>query len=84
MTLATKTFLAISFAGFIVGSTMDFGGFRVSPMLTAILPVGVTFLGAFLISLILEKEVARFDEEQRQKLAVARQRLVGTKLDKDL
>jgi hypothetical protein len=50
---------------------VDVGGIEVNPMLTVILPVGVIFFGVFLISLILEKEIATFDEEQRQRLAFA-------------
>jgi hypothetical protein len=84
MTTATKTCLAISVAGFIAGSIMDFCSFQVNPMFTAILPVGAIFLGMFLISLILEKEVAQFDAEQTQKLALARQPLIAKKTDNDL
>jgi hypothetical protein len=85
MTTATRTFFAISLAGFVGGSVVDFGGFEVNPMLTAILPVGAIFFGMFLISLILEKEIAKFDEEQAQRLALARQHLtVEKKPDKNL
>jgi len=73
MTTATKTFLGISAAGFIVGAIVDFGGFTVNPMWTVALPVGAIFLGVFLISLIMEKEVARYDDELAKKIALARQ-----------
>jgi len=74
MTIATKTFLAVSVIGFVAGSVIDFGGFEVNPMFTAILPLGAIFLGMFLISLILEKEVALFDKEEELKLAFVRER----------
>jgi len=83
MTTATKTFCAISIAGFAAGSIANFGGFEVNPMLTAVLPTGAIFLGVFLISLILEKEVARFDEEQARRLALARQYSAAAKTDSD-
>jgi hypothetical protein len=73
MTIATKIFLGISITGFVVGSVIDFGGLEVNPMLTAVLPVGAIFLGVFLISLVLEKEVALFDKEQALKLALVRE-----------
>ncbi|HXF10706.1 MAG TPA: hypothetical protein VN625_07980 [Desulfuromonadaceae bacterium] len=67
MTTATKIFLAVSVAGFAVGSVVDFCLAGVNPMFTATLPVGAIFLGLFLISLILEKEVALYDAEHAQK-----------------
>lgn len=84
MTTTTKTCVAISAAGFIAGSITDFGGLQMNPMFTAILPVGAIFFGAFLISLILEKEMAMFDAEQAQKFALARQCLAAKKPDNDL
>lgn len=77
MTTATKTFLAVSVLGFIAGGIVDFSGLNVNPMLTVILPVGAISFGVFLISLILEKEVALFDEEQKKKLALIRQHKPG-------
>jgi hypothetical protein len=74
MTTATKTFLAVSVIGFAAGGAVDFSGPDVNPMLTAILPIGAIFLGVFLISLILEKEVALYDKEQELKLALVRER----------
>jgi len=73
MTTATKTFLAVSLTGFALGAVIDFGGFPVNPMLTVALPVGAIFLGVFLVSLIVEKEVALYDAEQAKKFALARQ-----------
>jgi len=75
MTTATKTFLGISVAGFITGAIVDFGGFAVNPMWTVALPVGAIFLGVFLISWIMEKEVAKYDEEQAKRIALARQHI---------
>lgn len=84
MTTMTKIFCAVSVTGFIIGSIVDFGGFETNPTLTVILPVGAIFLGVFLISLMLEKEVAKFDEEQRQRVALARQQSIRGGKSKNL
>jgi hypothetical protein len=68
MTTLSKTFLAISLTGFTAGSIIDFGGFNVIPALTVALPLGAVFFGLFLISFMLEKEMAKFDEEESMKL----------------
>jgi hypothetical protein len=72
MTTATKTFLAVSVTGFAVGGIVDFCLAKVDPMWTVALPVGAIFLGLFLISLVLEKEVALYDAEQAGKTRLAR------------
>ena len=68
MTTLSKTLLAVSAAGFAAGSLIDFGGFSVNPSLTVALPVGAVFFGLFLISFMLEKEMAKFGEEEAGKL----------------
>jgi hypothetical protein len=68
MTIISKTFLAISVTGFAAGSIIDFGGFNVIPALTVVLPLGAVFFGLFLISFMLEKEMAKFNEEESRKL----------------
>ena len=68
MTTLSKTFLAVSVTGFAAGSVIDFGGFNVIPALTVALPLGAVFFGLFLISFMLEKEMAKFDEEELRKL----------------
>src|SRR5437773_3102860 len=58
MTTTTKTLLAISLGGFALGAFTN--------VLWGIgTPIGAIFFGLFLISKLLEKEVAKFDEEQR-------------------
>ena len=65
--------MGISVTGFAAGAVVDFGGFPVNPMWTVTLPIGAIFLGVALISLILEKEVAQYDEEQAKRIALARE-----------
>jgi hypothetical protein len=68
MTTLTKTCLAVSTAGLAAGSIIDFGGFKVISALTVVLPLGAVFFGMFLISFMMEKEMAKFDEETAEKL----------------
>jgi hypothetical protein len=63
MTKSTKTLLAISLTSFAIGFTKVLWGFGT--------PVGAVFFGLFMISKLLEKEVAFFDEEQRASVALA-------------
>jgi hypothetical protein len=64
MTTLTKSLLAVSVTGFVAGSILDFGVFKVNPSWTVVLPFGAVSLGLFLISLALEKEAAKFDLEE--------------------
>ena len=59
-------------AGFAVGGIIDFGGFSVISELTVVLPLGAVFLGLFMISFMMEKEMAGFDEEEAGKLQLIR------------
>lgn len=63
MTFKTKLLLASSLAGFALGATGFFWGIG--------FPVGAILLGLFLISKLLEKETALFNEEQRAHIAQA-------------
>jgi hypothetical protein len=74
MTNTTKTFLVISAIGFVAGGIVDFCGVAVNPVWTVALPTGAIFLGLFMISLVLEKEVAAFDAEEARKRAQIRAR----------
>ena len=66
MKKTTKVLLLISVTGFLVGATTN--------VLWGIgMPIGAVFLGFFLISRVLEKEVTAFDEEQRMRLEIAAQ-----------
>mgnify|MGYP001454402284 CR=1 FL=1 len=60
MTTLTKTLLGLSLAGFAAGFTTDvLWGFSK--------PVGAIFLGLFLISKMLEKEIAQFNAEEKER-----------------
>ena len=72
MTTLSKTLLAASVAGFAAGGIIDFGGFTVISELTAVLPLGAVFSGLFMISFMMEKEMAGFDEEEAGKLQLIR------------
>ena len=64
MTTLTKTLLGLSAAGFAAGFTTDWlWGFAK--------PAGAIFLGLFLISKMLEKEIAKFDAEETKRLSLA-------------
>jgi hypothetical protein len=68
MTTLSKSLLVVSTTGFVAGIIIDFGGFNLNPSWTLALPTGAIFYGLFLISFMLEKEVAKFDEEEAGKL----------------
>ena len=68
MTTLSKTLLAVTITGLVAGSIIDFGGFDLNPAWAAALPFGAVFYGLFLISFMLEKEVARFDEDEAKEL----------------
>jgi hypothetical protein len=68
MTTLPKICLAISAAGFVTGGIIDFGGFNLISAVTVLLPLGAVFFGMFMIALIMEKEMAKFDEETAGKL----------------
>jgi hypothetical protein len=78
MTTLSKTLLAVSVAGFAAGSIIDFGGFSVNPSFTVALPVGAVFFGLFLISFMLEKEMAKYNKEERGKLQLNEHKTVGS------
>jgi hypothetical protein len=67
MTTLSKTLLVVSVTGFVVESIIDFGGFNLNPAWMVALPVGVVCLGLFLFSFMLEKEMAKFDDEEAGK-----------------
>jgi hypothetical protein len=68
MTALSKILLTLSLTGFTAGSVIDFGGFNLNPSWTVALPLGAVFFGLFVISFMLEKEMAKFDEEEAKKL----------------
>jgi hypothetical protein len=52
----------------VAGSIIDFGGFKLDPAWEVMLPFGAVFYGLFLISFMMEKEVAKFDEDEEKEL----------------
>jgi hypothetical protein len=64
----TKFLLALALAGLGSGFVFVSGLVKVDqvPALYVTLPAGAIFFGLFLISLMLEKESARFDQEHSQ------------------
>jgi hypothetical protein len=79
MTTLTKTFLATAVIGFIVGSVIDFSNLTTDPKWTVAMPLGAVSFGLFLISLMLQKEMAAFDREEAIRLEVVLQASVATK-----
>ena len=67
MNKTTKTLLIVSLAGLVVGTAFVTGLLPVENLvaLYVVLPLGAVFFGLFLISLVLEKEDALFDNDQR-------------------
>jgi hypothetical protein len=67
MTKLTKTLLVLALLCLVAGFLFSSGIVEVqnAVVLFAVLPTGATFLGLFLISLLFEKETARFDAERR-------------------
>lgn len=71
MTTLSKILLAVTPAGLAGGGVIDFYcNANVNPLLPAVLPVGAIAFGAFLIVFMLEKEMAKFDEEEAKKRQV--------------
>jgi hypothetical protein len=68
MTIFTKTLLAASLIGFILGGVIDFSNLTTNPTWTVAMPLGAVFFGLFLISYMLQKEMAEFDREEALKL----------------
>jgi hypothetical protein len=73
MTKMTKTLLAISLFCLVGGFPFATGLVDAQNVvaLYAVLPTGAVFLGLFLICLLLEKEIAQYDADQRTSLAAA-------------
>jgi hypothetical protein len=68
MTTLSKTLLAVCVTGLVAGSVVDFDGLNLNPSWEVALPFGAIFYGLFLISFMLEKEVAKFDEDEEKEL----------------
>jgi hypothetical protein len=66
MTTLSKILLVFSVIGFVAGSITDFSGFNFNPAWAVALPLGAVFYGLFLISFMLEKEMAKFDKDEEK------------------
>ena len=62
-----KALLGFAVAGLVVGIVVMSSRARLDPLWTLALPVGVSFVGLFLISFLWRDELARFDAEERAK-----------------
>jgi hypothetical protein len=68
----TKTLLGLSLVGILAGLVFTAGLVNaVNSALYTVLPLGAVFFGLFLISMVLEKESALYDQEQRAALEAA-------------
>jgi hypothetical protein len=76
----TKTLLAISLLCLVAGFPFASGLVNAQEVvaLYAVLPAGAVFLGLFLICLLLEKEIAQYDADQRTPSAAAERTGTGT------
>ena len=67
-----KLFLIVSAVSFAAGAaSLSIAG--IPAVWTVAVPLGAIFLGLFLIALMLQNEMARFDEEERARLEWAEQ-----------
>ena len=67
MTTLSKVLLTVAITGLVAGSVIASLDTLASPMLAAVLPFGAIASGLFLIVFMMEKEVAKYDEEQASK-----------------
>jgi len=63
--------LIISLTALALGLGVTIGATKPAPAWLLALPLGAVFLGLFLTALMLQNEVAKFDEEERAKLTLA-------------
>jgi hypothetical protein len=74
MTTLSKTLLTVAVTGLGAGGILDFNGFKLNPAWAVMLPFGAIAYGMFLISFMLEKEVAKFDEDEAKELKLIKDR----------
>ena len=66
-----KAFLAVSLTAFAIGIVATFGNPEIPVGWTVAMPLGAVGFGLFLVTFLLQQEVARFDEGERARLEVA-------------
>jgi hypothetical protein len=71
MTRIPKVLLAVSLTAFAVGSVVTLGNPEIPVGWTVAMPVGAVCFGLFLVTFLLQQEVARFDEQESARLEVA-------------
>jgi hypothetical protein len=72
--------MAVSATGFAAGGIIDFGRFSVIPEVTVALPLGAVCFGLSIISLMMEREMAKFDVEEAEKIEpLQRKEFAGSK-----
>jgi hypothetical protein len=74
MKTSQKALLTLAVTGLIVGIIVALRHAEPAPAWTLALPVGVVCLGLFLLSLVWQKEMAKFEEEERLKFDSVRRR----------
>jgi len=67
MTTLSRILLTVAITSLAAGSVIASLDTLASPMLAAVLPLGAIAFGMFLIVFMMEKEVAKYDEEQAGK-----------------
>lgn len=68
MTTMSKTLLSLTVTGLVAGGVIDFGRLNLNPSWEVVLPFVAIAYGLFMISFMLEKEVAKFDEDESKRL----------------
>jgi hypothetical protein len=68
MKLLPKLLLTLAVPSLVMGAIVTFNDIEFAPTRTVALPVGAICVGLFAISWLMQNEVARFDEEERQKI----------------
>ena len=83
MTTPSKILLAVAVTGLTGGILIDDHGVNASPALSAVLPLGAIASGLFLIVFMMEKEVAKYDEEQAKKMQVIQRTITMKPIQKE-
>jgi hypothetical protein len=65
MNILQKALLTLAIIGLVIGIPVTFRHAEPAPGWTLALPVGVVSFGLFLISLLWQKEIAKFDDDER-------------------
>jgi hypothetical protein len=74
MTTLSKTLLSVTVTGLVAGSIIDFSRPNLNPSWDVVLPFGAIAFGLFMISFMLEKEVAKFNEDEAKELQLIKDR----------